>query len=210
MDTLAYILDKYSLSVERRLPIEIPDVGRDDLPTLFRELNFKVGAEIGVEQGAYAELLCQANPDLTLYGIDPWIKYRGYRDHVNQDKLDGFFQTAQDRMASYDWRPIRKFSVGAVEDFHNRSLDFVYIDGNHLLQYVVTDITVWEKKVRKGGIISGHDYRKTKTSYAAHVTQAVRAYTDAYRIRPWFVLGSKNIVRGETRDKNRSWMWVKQ
>ena len=208
MDTLAYILDKYRLDVEQRMPIEIPNVGRGDLPVLFRELKFGVGVEVGVQQGEYAEELCRAIPGLTLHGVDPWTKYSGYRDHVSQHELDGFYEEAKDRLAAYDWRPVRKFSVDAAKDFRNESLDFVYIDGNHLLQYVVTDLTEWTKKVRLGGIVSGHDYRKAK-SYAAHVVQAVRAYTDAYRIRPWFVLGRRDRRDGEIRDSARSWMWVK-
>lgn len=49
-------------------PIEIPGVDRNDLATLFCELGFKEGAEIGVEQGAYSEVLLTHNPGSRLYG----------------------------------------------------------------------------------------------------------------------------------------------
>ena len=209
MDTLNHILSKYNLDIARRMPSEIANVGRDDLAILFAELGFSVGVEVGVERGVYTEVLCRANPQAKIYGVDAWQHYDEYRDHVSQEKLDGFYEDAAQRLAPYDCELIRKFSLEAARDFEPESLDFVYIDGNHSLEYVIEDISRWSKRVRPDGIVSGHDYRKSKTSYVAHVVHAVQAYTDAYRIRPWFVLGRKAIVQGEVRDRNRSWMWVK-
>ena len=48
--------------------------------------------------------------------------------------------------------------MDAVKDFADRSLDFVYIDANHEPQFVEEDIREWSKKVKVGGIVSGHDY----------------------------------------------------
>jgi len=209
-DTINYILQKYDLHLnKRRLPVEIPDTGRNDLAILFKELDFKVGVEVGVAEGFYAEILCCANPGVKLYCVDAWQKYADYRDYISSSILDGFYEEAKVRLAPYDCTLIRKFSMEAVQNFEPNSLDFVYIDGNHTLKYVVEDITEWSKRVRPGGIISGHDFRKSNTSYTAHVVQSVQAYTDAYRISPWFVLGSKGSVKGETRDEHRSWMWIK-
>ena len=86
----------------------------------------------------------------------------------------------------------------------------VYIDGNHTLPYVINDLIEWSKKVRVGGIVSGHDYRKSKRIITQnHVVYAVHCYTESYRINPWFLLGRKAQMEGEVRDDNRSWMWVK-
>jgi hypothetical protein len=61
-----------------------------------------------------------------------------------------------------------------------------------------------------GGIVAGHDYcsRKGK-GYSLHVIEAVNAWTQSYRIEPWFVIGRKDVHEGEKRDRPRSWMWVK-
>lgn len=189
--------------------MEIPDVGRDDLPGLFAELGFKVGAEIGVEQGLYSEVLCWGNPGLKLYCVDAWQCYPGYRVHVSQDKLDGFYQATQERLAGYDVVLVRAFSVEAARGFERGSLDFVYLDSNHALPQVIADLAAWLPVVRVGGIIAGHDYRKSKNRADMHVVHAVQAWTEAYKVRPWFVLGRKDARPGEVRDKNRSWMWVK-
>lgn len=53
--------------------IEIPDCSRDDLPELFVQLGFKVGAEVGVYRGEFTEKFCQAG--LKMYGIDPYLSY---------------------------------------------------------------------------------------------------------------------------------------
>lgn len=209
MDTLDYILNKYGLTVGHRMPIEIPNVGRDDLAKLFAELGFRIGAEIGVQQGAYSEVLCQSNPGLELYCVDAWTAYEGYREYVTQATIDRFYEQAQARLAPYGCRLVKKFSMEALDDFEDSSLDFVYIDGNHDFVHVTQDIDGWQKKVRKGGIVSGHDYVRRGLPTATHVVQVVNSYTYAYRIRPWFLLGRRARVNGEIRDKSRSWMWVK-
>ncbi|GAI15065.1 unnamed protein product [marine sediment metagenome] len=42
----------------------------------------------------------------------------------------------------------------------NNSLDFVYIDGSHTYESVAEDIILYYPKLKKGGLLSGHDYRK--------------------------------------------------
>ena len=192
------------------MPIEIPNFGRDNLASLFAELGFKSGAEIGVETGAYSEILLKNNPGLKLYSIDPWKAYEGFRDYTVQDKLDSLYKESKARLAPYpNSKIIRKFSMDAVKDFADSSLDFVYIDGNHSFLNIANDIVEWSKKIRTGGIISGHDYVRHRPHMNIHVKQVVNAYTDAYSVKPWFVLGSYEEIPGQIRDNSRSWMWVK-
>ena len=104
----------------------------------------------------------------------------------------------------------------AVKDFKDNSIDFVYIDGNHTYDYVTQDITEWSKKVRKGGIVSGHDYgwwyhsQKMLKRTDGRVDLAVKTYTHTNNIHPWFVLGRRKMIKGETRDSHRSWFFVKE
>jgi cephalosporin hydroxylase len=44
-----------------------------------------------------------------------------------------------------------------VKEFKDASLDFVYLDGDHQTDAVVADIDAWKPKIRKGGILAGHD-----------------------------------------------------
>ena len=47
-------------------------------------------------------------------------------------------------------------SEDAVDDIPEK-LDFVYIDGNHAYEYVKKDIGLYYPKLKKGGVIGGHD-----------------------------------------------------
>lgn len=211
MDSLEYIYTMYDLPRhQRQMPIEIPNTNRESLATLFYALQFMCGAEIGVERGVYSEILCRGNPGVRLACVDSWKAYRGYRDHVDQQKLDRFYAETQERLKPFPRTSVvRKFSVDAARDVADESLDFVYIDAAHDLCSAVTDIHTWSRKVRVGGIVAGHDYLKCDLPSLMHVPQAVHAWTDAYQIKPWFVLGRSAKVPGELRDDGRSWFYVK-
>lgn len=53
---------------------------------------------------------------------------------------------------------IRKTSVEAAKDFEDGSLDAVYIDAEHDEENVRADIRAWRPKIKRGGILSGHDF----------------------------------------------------
>lgn len=193
-------------------PFEIPDVSRDDLPKFFVKMGYKVGAEVGVYKGEFSEKLCQAG--LTLYAIDPWRIYKDYGNPRGQKRLDFQYEHTKRVLAPYtNCTIVRKTSMEAVEDFADKSLDFVYIDGNHEFRYIAEDLYEWSKKVKKGGIVSGHDFFYTKTGTGTqnwHVAYVLMAYIRAYGIENWYLLGRKETVAEETRDKWRSWMFIKQ
>lgn len=173
---------------------------RDKLAEYFAELGFKVGAEIGVERGYYSEILCKANPNLKLYCIDAWKVYKGYRDHTNQEKLNKYYEEAKERLSHYNCEIIKDWSMEAVKKFEDESFDFVYIDGNHDFKNCTDDIAEWSKKVRKGGIVSGHDYVRNRTSIECQVKDVVDAWTYAYRIR----------TLKTTQEEFPSWYFVKE
>jgi len=200
MDSLSYIIEKYDVPTIGDLPITLPISREKELPALFCELGFRVGAEIGVEQGKFSETLCKANPDLKLYSIDPWDAYDRGSHVVPQRKLDRYYAEAVERLKPYNCEIIKRYSQDIVRKFKPGTLDFVYIDGNHEFEYVMQDIIQWSKIVRGGGIVSGHDYCLDKHERLPfHVIQATKVYTEVYNIRPWF----------RTADHAPSWMWVK-
>lgn len=204
MNTLDYILDKFNLEkVEgRSKSLEIAGKREEILPMIFNALNMKKGAEIGVERGVFSKQLCDAVPNLTLFGIDPWMAYKGYREHVSQDKLEGFYELTVEKMKPYDFRIFRAFSEEAYKYFRDGSLDFVYIDGNHSFLNATQDIAFWSPKVRKGGIIAGHDYRRNSGKYINDVKDVVPAYAYAGRINPWFII--REPVGAS------SWFWIQE
>ena len=54
--------------------------------------------------------------------------------------------------------PIKMISWEAADLYKDESLDFVFIDAAHDYESVKKDINAWYPKIKKGGVIAGHDY----------------------------------------------------
>ena len=181
---------------------------RQELPQFFLDMGYKVGAEIGVDKGVYSEAFGKVG--LKLYAIDPWRVYSDYNHPKGQKRLDFLYEHTLRTVAPYNIHVIRKDSMEALEDFEDESLDFVYIDANHAFRYIADDIFEWAKKVREGGVVSGHDYAQGLNLHwqKIHVRYVVNAYVDCFKIQNWYLT---DLVPGQSGDqKTRSWFWVKE
>ena len=154
--------------------------GREHLAAVYRDLGYTHGAEIGVRAGEYSKILCETLPGLNLFCIDPW----GRHNTVSQEKQDIFFEQAKTLATTFNIKILRMTSKEALSYVPDRSLDFVFVDGDHEFDYVCPDIIYWSKKVKRGGIISVHDYC---VHLKGGVIQAVDAYTHCHNITPWFI-----------------------
>jgi len=172
---------------------------RRDLAKLFKEKGFTKGAEIGVRTGKFSQVLCEENPQLHLLSVDPFdLVFDDIRSHkIGIKGQKKFFKDATEKLKNYNCTIIKKESLQAVQDIPYESLDFVYIDGSHQFDYVMCDIIEWAKRVRKGGIVSGHDYFKFRN---AEVVDAVDIYTKIHKIKNGFL----------TDEKTPSWWWIKK
>ena len=188
-------------------PVKLFDFSRDDLPYLFKDLNYKVGVEVGVYKGEYTKKLLDAG--LEIYAVDPWGILTEYPDnrpeYIDRQQflyahtlryLKNYLETGQCKI-------IRKTSMEAVKDFDIESIDFVYIDANHKFRYIAEDIYEWAKRVKKGGIVAGHDYF-IDIKGQIEVKNVVDAYIKTFNIKNWFLVGDK-------RNKAwKSWFFIKQ
>lgn len=194
------------------LPAHIPNCSRKELPIFLKERGYKVGAEIGVYKGEYTIHFCKAG--LQIYAIDPWMAFAGQgRTQNRQKRQDFLFGHAKRYLKSYkNVTFIRKASMDALKDFKDGSLDFVYIDGDHNFRHVAEDIFEWSKKVRKGGVVSGHDYLCTGSearNVVIQVKHVIDAYVQTYEIKNFHTFGFTNPSdrRG---DSTKSWFWIKK
>jgi len=190
-------------------PVEIKGACRKDLPALFAYLGYTEGAEVGVYRGRFSRMLCLGNPALHLTCVDAWKAYAAYRDFTIQAHLDAAYAEAQDKLAPFGCTFIRADSLEAAKQIPDGSLDFVYVDDNHAFLYVVQSLCAWWPKIKPGGILAGHDYRQFRRSLNIRVVEAVHGFTAAHDIDPWFVLGRNKVRKGEVRDRERSFFWVK-
>lgn len=130
------------------------------------------GAEIGVYKGDNAEFILSLLKPTILYLIDPWNNFMD----TDSNEIIGEIQyiQTQERLKMYgNKRLIKRTSEEASKLFNNEELDFVYIDGDHSYRQVKQDLGLWYSKVKKGGVLSGHDYHKTMEGVVLAVNEFV-------------------------------------
>jgi len=206
MDTVEHIAKKFGWPSNGRI---VKNLIRDDLYVAFKELGFTIGAEIGVYRGRNARVLFDTIPDLNLYLVDAYLKVgpEGWRTAKKQRH---YFRRMKEKLAvevaNGQVHIILKWSLDAVNDFEDKSLDFVYIDANHNFDYVIQDIIQWVPKVKKGGVVAGHDYYHAKKSKNIGVIDAV----DAYVKLDWYLLDREKTSVSRMWQTNNTWFWVKK
>ena len=206
--TSQFIREKYQLNGDKS-PMVIKGMTRAGMYGLFAELGFKRGAEIGVQRGRNALIMMNTMPDLEmLYLIDPYEDHPynrrkwGEKQHSKAKRMaHGRFGV--DRARRIEW--IEGFSEQVANQVPDMSLDFVYIDGEHTYDFVMIDIILWHRKVKKGGIVSGHDYFYHKPRQPK-VSRAVRDWATAYKLEPIY-LTDGNVI-AHPGDRNPSWFYV--
>jgi hypothetical protein len=130
-----------------------------------------VAAEIGVWKGDFSKAILEIARPTKLHLIDPW-KFEPSEEYAEslygrnavagQAAMDATFEGVRRRFA----REIaagtvavhRAASSDAAGEFADGSLDWVYIDGNHLYEHVKADLEAYCRKVRPGGYLAGDDY----------------------------------------------------
>jgi hypothetical protein len=169
-----------------------------------------IGAEIGVHEGDLsAEIIANVQPT-TLHLIDPW-KYQddpAYRNALfggaaapdpqsGQAQMDAryarvlarFTQQAESGQVVFH----RNFSQDVAAMFEDAYFDWVYIDGNHLYEFVKQDLTLYYPKIKPGGIVLGDDYN-TAGWWEDGVTRAVDEFAAASGLT-LTVTGSQFLIR---------------
>lgn len=148
--------------VGKLMPTPVGSMNYNVLRALLEEGNViknGVGAEIGVFRADTSEHLLKSFPNLTLYCIDPYLEYSEYESNRTQTNMSKHEEVAKARLSQFNQRValIKEFSVPAARKISDDSLDFVFIDAIHTYDAVMEDLHAWYPKVRKDGLIAGHD-----------------------------------------------------
>ena len=76
--------------------------------------------------------------------------------------MDAIYEAVLDRFRKPIEREIvsvhRSDSAGVASTFPDEHFDWVYIDGNHLFEFVERDLDIFWPKVRRNGVLAGDDY----------------------------------------------------
>ena len=130
-----------------------------------------IGGEIGVHKGDFSAVLLEVVRPARLHLVDPWK----YETEERYDKAwyggqaEGGQAEMDERHAGVVTRFEREIRAGQVvvdrgsseavlEQLPDEYFDWVYIDGNHLYEYVRIDLALSLRKTKAGGLITGDDY----------------------------------------------------
>jgi len=149
----------------------------------------RAGVEVGVWRGNFAKIILSKWAG-DIYLVDAWKRLDGYKD-VRNERFDPYdYQLMEENLAEYADRchVIKHLSVEAAK-FVPNELDFVYIDANHSYASVKQDIKTWFEKIRKGGILAGHDFMSLRH---LGVTQAVLEFAFKRQLDVFVIPALKN------------------
>lgn len=194
-----YLIRRFSVSPQRLrgpMPIELRDFHRNDLAQLFAELGFKHGAEIGVAEGKFSEVILKASPEMHLLLVDPWHMYSGNPQNKSKEKHEFAFRETERRIAGYkNVEIMTKYSMDAVRHVDDESLDMCYLDACHSYPFIMEDLINWTRKVRSGGIVAIDDaFKLDEKRWGAGPMEAIYDYTRAMRINPWWLIAAHKSV----------------
>lgn len=136
------------------------------LVDLILENNCRKIAEVGVWKGHTCRYILReiGNKIDSYWAIDRWDVLNPVEKYGRMCKLSYEDWTAMYKRVCEDmlWFPslhVARLSSDEVVDFMwDGYFDLIFIDADHYYDPVVRDIKVWISKVKKGGILCGHDY----------------------------------------------------
>lgn len=119
-------------------------------------------------------------------GIDPMLQDYDVQDPTSKFNFNEVLDMFVDRTKGYDnIQLITKTSDDAVNDFNDGVFDFVYIDGIHQYENVKQDILNYLPKIKKGGVIGGHDYGPTWPGIEKAVTEIFGKPDKVFKDTSW-------------------------
>jgi hypothetical protein len=94
--------------------------------------------------------------------LDPWRHLDDWNKPANVSRaaFEEIYAEAMSRteFAAPRRRVLRGTTLEIIDDIGDQSLDFAYIDGDHTLKGVATDLIAIRPKMRVGGFVAGDDF----------------------------------------------------
>jgi len=147
-----------------------PSLGAGDAKVITRLLNkvkrenmvvLEVGSWVGNGSTRVITNAIRSSHGL-FYCVDTWAGSENVPYHQEHRKRhNSFYEVFADNVRTYNGqdivRPLVMPSTEACTLFSDKSLDLVFIDGNHGYSFVKQDILAWLPKIKPGGVICGHN-----------------------------------------------------
>lgn len=113
--------------------------------------------EIGCYSGINARNIINALNVCEFFVIDPYEAYEDFPDY-NTQLLSKAQKLAEKRLSAFDGKVtwIKEYSENALNSLEGE-FDFIYIDGNHELEFAYNDMVSYFGYLKSGGVMGGHD-----------------------------------------------------
>ena len=146
------------------------------LEILLKDRNHEYGVEVGVNRALNLFGLYKNLPNLkTIIGIDPYSRTKEQKGGGNIESYQQFITGLSERYE--DTPPKISYLCLSSEEasnlFKDEIFDWVFIDADHHYESVKLDISLWLPKVKKRGIVAGHDYNNREAERNWGVAKAV-------------------------------------
>ena len=119
-------------------------------------------AEIGAWCGRSTRALADHCPGV-VYAIDLWagsddVESYGHLSHVDVTRERVIFnENIADHIASGKVIPVRMDSILPLK-LNVPLFDMIFFDSAHYYDFVLTEIALWRFRLKKDGLLCGHDY----------------------------------------------------
>jgi len=168
-----------------------------------------IGAEIGVHKGGFSAQILRTVSPKELHLVDPW-KYEesdlykkalyGGKARGGQSEMDARCNAVCARFDSNVRAGQvvihRGDSSSVLSGFPNDYFDWIYIDGNHLYEYVKQDLEMSFHKVKPGGLITGDDYAYAGW-WQGGVKRAVDEFIEERSVKVVRIKGNQFIIKNQ-------------
>jgi predicted O-methyltransferase YrrM len=129
--------------------------------------NYNILVEVGVWKGHSISYLAKEfknnNKTPKIYAVDLWEETYKWSDNIKLRSqvpylYDIYTENKKQNGVNDMIIDLKGLSWEMANNFKDGEVDFVFIDADHTYESVVKDINAWLPKIKKGGMISGHDY----------------------------------------------------
>ena len=115
--------------------------------------------ELGVQWGEHAKLIFDELRPSSLYLLDSWQSGVEHGTTENDEYYEELFNRTKETFSNYNnVKLIRDRTDVAHLKFYDKYFDFIYVDADHEYSAIKKDLNNWMPKLKRGGIIAGHDF----------------------------------------------------
>lgn len=140
-----------------------------------------VCAEVGVWRGNFSERMLRLARPTLYYLIDPWryMPESGSKLYGEgaQTEMDAIYESVLRRFARDPVLILRMTSIEAAREIPDETLDLAYIDGDHRYESCLTDLRIYWRKIKPGGLVVADDYGVDDCWWGDGVTRAVHEFS---------------------------------